>query len=128
MVADSGARAAAASALEASGLAPFAATPAGELAYGQRRQLVLALALPLPVLLAMALGVVSAPPSVKAALIAINAGLVLLRVLLLGALVGSYERAGVTFWLSPLADVLAVVRVLLSTVRRPRTWRGRTYG
>ena len=90
--------------------------------------LVLALALPLPVLLAMALGVVSAPLNLNAALIGINAGLVLLRVLLLRALVGSYERAGVTFWLSPLADVLAVVRVLISTVWRPRTWRGRTYG
>jgi dolichol-phosphate mannosyltransferase len=48
-------------------------------------------------------------------------------VLLLGALAGSYERPGVTFWLSPLADIAAVYRVVLSTLKRPRAWRGRRY-
>jgi dolichol-phosphate mannosyltransferase len=89
--------------------------------------LLLAQALPLPILVATASGAITAPPTVTDALIAINAALVLVRVLLLGALVGSYERPGVAFWLSPLADPLAVFRVLLSTVRRPRSWRGRTY-
>ena len=46
---------------------------------------------------------------------------------LLAALAGSYERPGPAFWLSPFADPLAVFRVLLSTVRRPRAWRGRQY-
>jgi len=60
------------------------------------------------------------------ALFAINAAFVLIRVLMLGALAGSYERPGVAFWLSPLADIAAVFRVLLSTARRPRAWRGRS--
>jgi dolichol-phosphate mannosyltransferase len=89
--------------------------------------LVLALALPLPVLVALAARAVVASPNVTMLLVAVNVALVLLRVVLLAALVGSYERPGPTFWLSPLADPLAVARVLLSTVRRPRTWRGRTY-
>ncbi len=31
------------------------------------------------------------------------------------------------FWLSPLADPLAALRIALSSSRRPKTWRGRTY-
>jgi hypothetical protein len=54
------------------------------------------------------------------ALVAINGAFVLIRVLLLGALAGSYERPGPTFWLSPLADPLASLRVLVSTLRRPQ--------
>ena len=38
-----------------------------------------------------------------------------------------YERRGIAFWLSPLADVVAAARLTLSTVRPIRTWRGRTY-
>ena len=90
--------------------------------------LVLTLGLPIPLLVALAAGVVRGSPNVIDALIAINATFVVIRVLLLGALVGSYERPAFTFWLSPLADPLAVVRVVLSTVRRPRAWRGRSYG
>jgi len=89
--------------------------------------LVLAQALPLPLLLALASGLVRGEPNVTDALIAVNAAFVLIRVLVLGALGGSYERPGVTFWLSPLADVAAVFRVLISTFRRPRGWRGRSY-
>jgi len=89
--------------------------------------LVLAQALPLPLLVAIACGVVRGAPNVVDALFAINAALVLIRVLMLGVLAGSYERPGVAFWLSPLVDIAAVFRVLLSTVRRPRAWRGRSY-
>jgi dolichol-phosphate mannosyltransferase len=89
--------------------------------------LVLSMALPIPLLAVLSAGVIRGEPNVADALIAINAGFLLVRVLLLGALVGSYERPGVTFWLSPLADPLAVYRVLLSTLRRPRAWRGRRY-
>ncbi len=53
--------------------------------------------------------------------------LIAVRVLLQRALAPSYERRGIAFWLSPLADPLAALRVLISTMRRPRTWRGRTY-
>ena len=89
--------------------------------------LVLSLALPLPILLAVAARVLTGPPNGVDALVAINAAFVLIRVLLLGALVRSYDRPGLMFWLSPLADALAVLRVLISAVRRPRTWRGREY-
>ena len=57
----------------------------------------------------------------------LTATFVLMRVGLLAALVGSYEGPGLAFWLSPFADPLAVFRVLLSSVRRPRAWRGRQY-
>lgn len=89
--------------------------------------LVLAQALPIPLLVALAGGLIAGTPNETDTLVGINAALVLIRVLLLGALAGSYERTGLTFWLSPLADPLAVFRVLLSTVRRPRAWRGRQY-
>jgi dolichol-phosphate mannosyltransferase len=89
--------------------------------------LVLAQALPIPMLALLAAGVVHAQPSKVDALVAINAAFLLIRVLLLGALAASYERPGAAFWLSPLADPAAVFRVLLSTVRRPTEWRGRSY-
>lgn len=89
--------------------------------------LVFAQALPIPLLAAVAAGLITGTPNQLDLLIGINAAFVLIRVLLLGALAGSYERPGLTFWLSPFADPLAVFRVLLSTVRRPRRWRGRLY-
>jgi dolichol-phosphate mannosyltransferase len=49
------------------------------------------------------------------------------RVLLQFALAPSYASTGIAFWLSPLADPLAALRILLSTLRRPREWRGRRY-
>ncbi|MDD1438683.1 hypothetical protein MEN24_20675, partial [Dolichospermum sp. ST_sed10] len=32
------------------------------------------------------------------------------------------------FWLSPLADPLAVLRIFLSAFHTPKEWRGRKYG
>lgn len=86
---------------------------------------------PVPVLLTCAAmaaltgmqGVAAAQP-----LIATSAALLLVRVLLQRALAPSYARRGAPFWLSPLADPLAALRILLSTVRRPTEWRGRQYG
>lgn len=49
------------------------------------------------------------------------------RLSLLAPLRRVYERRGLAFWLSPLADVIAAARLTLSTVRPIRTWRGRTY-
>jgi dolichol-phosphate mannosyltransferase len=89
--------------------------------------LVLTMGLPLPLLAAITLRAITTSPNVTDALFAINGVLLLIRVLLLGALANSYERPGLTFWLSPLADPLAVARVLVSTFRRPRAWRGRKY-
>jgi len=58
----------------------------------------------------------------------LDVGLIALRVALLGALRGTYDRRGAPFWLSPLADPLAAVRLSLSALRPPRVWRGRRYG
>ncbi|MEO8623922.1 MAG: glycosyltransferase family 2 protein, partial [bacterium] len=75
---------------------------------------------PVPALIACAF--VSAP-----LLLATSGALLLTRILLQRALAPSYELRGVAFWLSPLADPLAAFRILLSTLRRPTQWRGRTY-
>jgi dolichol-phosphate mannosyltransferase len=89
--------------------------------------LILAMGLPLFMIAGIAAGVIRGSPTVIDTLIAINAAFLLIRVLLLGALAGSYERPGSTFWLSPIADPVAVLRVILSTIRRPQSWRGRRY-
>ena len=47
-----------------------------------------------------------------------------------GTLIGmrrAYVGPGAAYWLSPLADVAAVMRLVLSALSPPRTWRGRTY-
>ncbi|MDB4890360.1 MAG: glycosyl transferase [Gemmatimonadetes bacterium] len=77
---------------------------------------------PAPVLLAMMLlGAGSLP------LLATSAALLAVRVMLQRALAPLYDRRGVAFWLSPLADPLAAIRILMSTLQRPRVWRGRQY-
>ena len=58
---------------------------------------------------------------------ATSAALLAVRVMLQRALAPSYDHRGVAFWLSPLADPLAALRILLSTLRRPQQWRGRRY-
>lgn len=57
----------------------------------------------------------------------VDLALVALRVALLGATRRSYVRRGVPYWLSPLADGPAAVRLVGSVIRPTRTWRGRTY-
>lgn len=58
---------------------------------------------------------------------ALNAGLLLFRWGLVFGIRGSYATCPWTFWLSPLADPLAVVRIILSSLSQPRVWRGRSY-
>ncbi len=90
--------------------------------------------LPLPASLlflgGMGLGLSS--PSVMAAA-GLNAFLLLIRFALLFAIAPSYDRTQASasswlFWLSPLADPLAVLRIFLSAISRPTSWRGRSYG
>jgi dolichol-phosphate mannosyltransferase len=61
----------------------------------------------------------------------LNSALLLMRVALLGAIASSYDfsyaNATWSFWLSPLADPLAVYRIFLSSIRTPTQWRGRSY-
>jgi dolichol-phosphate mannosyltransferase len=84
--------------------------------------------LPLPVLVTLAIAASTAGMSASAQLLMLVNGLLLgVRVLLLWPLSRTYERPGPMFWLSWLADPLAVARIVVSTVRRSRHWRGRSY-
>ncbi|MDV2991816.1 MAG: hypothetical protein N4J56_001470 [Chroococcidiopsis sp. SAG 2025] len=61
----------------------------------------------------------------------LNAFLLAIRFALLFAIAPSYDRSqakgGWLFWLSPLADPLAVLRIFLSAFHTPTQWRGRSY-
>ena len=61
-------------------------------------------------------------------LVLVNLLLMGMRIGVLVAIAPSYERTGLPFYLSMLADPLAFIRVLHSTISRPVAWRGRTYG
>lgn len=64
-------------------------------------------------------------------LLALNLGLLGLRLGLQGAIASAYcfdQAPGRwAFWLSPLTDIAAVFRIGLSSWQRPRQWRGRQY-
>ena len=65
--------------------------------------------------------------------IGLNLFLLFLRLIILFAIAGSYQRppkislASSLFWFSPLADPLAVFRILRSSLKTPTKWRGRIY-
>jgi dolichol-phosphate mannosyltransferase len=65
--------------------------------------------------------------------IALNALLLVIRFGMQAAVAGSYDwtqsvgSRSLFFWLSPLADPLAVTRIVLSAFQRSIQWRGRTY-
>lgn len=66
-------------------------------------------------------------------LMGLNLLLLLLRLVILIAIAASYQRPAKfswsygLFWLSPLADLLAVIRIGLSSLQTPTQWRGRIY-
>lgn len=64
-------------------------------------------------------------------LFGLNAFLVLMRFGLNLAIAPSYDlsqaRMRWLFWLSPIADPLAVLRIFLSSLQTPKQWRGRSY-
>jgi dolichol-phosphate mannosyltransferase len=82
--------------------------------------------LPLPLLI---LSIIFAPLNsfFSLAVLYLNAGLVLIRIALMLAIRSSYTDVGFWFWLSPLADPLAVLRIFISSVNKPKQWRGRIY-
>jgi dolichol-phosphate mannosyltransferase len=85
-------------------------------------------ALPLPLLLLSLLMMARGNASQAwMSLAMVNSVALLIRLLMLFALRGSYAQRGVPFWMSFTADIPAVVRLTMSTVRRPRRWRGREY-
>nr|WP_198139122.1 glycosyltransferase family 2 protein [Crocosphaera chwakensis] len=65
--------------------------------------------------------------------IALNIVLVIIRFSLLFAVFPSYYKdkssfvKSLLFWLSPLADPFAVLRIFLSSLQTPKQWRGRSY-
>ncbi|MBF2016042.1 MAG: glycosyltransferase [Rivularia sp. T60_A2020_040] len=71
----------------------------------------------------------SSPPLL---LLWLNLFLLVIRFLMLFAIAPSYDfsqtKGGWLFWLSPIADPLAVLRIFLSAFSTPRQWRGREYG
>jgi dolichol-phosphate mannosyltransferase len=67
--------------------------------------------------------------------VGLNLFLLAVRFALLWAIAPSYYRdrennsfASWFFWLSPLADPLAVLRIFFSALQKPKQWRGRVYG
>jgi dolichol-phosphate mannosyltransferase len=88
------------------------------------------LPLPLTFLLLPSVLTATASPIVQVAL-GLNLLLVVIRVGLNFAIAPSYDRsqsqAAWMFWLSPIADPLAVLRIFLSSSQQPKSWRGRTY-
>ncbi len=107
-----------------------AATPAQ--VWGDVLLLLLTQALPLPLtILVLNYASVASFPTLKLVL-CLNLLLVTIRFALLLAVYPSYYRpkfsiAALCFWLSPFADPLAVLRIILSSWRVPKQWRGRVY-
>ena len=64
-------------------------------------------------------------------LLGLNVFLLVIRFAMLFAIAPSYDRknaqGGWLFWLSPLADPIAVLRIFLSALHTPKEWRGRKY-
>ena len=89
----------------------------------------------LPLIVVLSYLCVSLPlplsPSPYLLLFALNLFLVVIRFAMLFAIAPSYDRTqangGWLFWLSPLADPVAVLRIFLSAFRTPKEWRGRKY-
>ena len=88
------------------------------------------LPLPLALLLLPSVLTASASPTAQLAF-GLNLLLVVIRVGLNFAIAPSYDRtqsqSAWIFWLSPIADPLAVLRIFLSSSQKPKSWRGRSY-
>ena len=85
-------------------------------------------ALPLPMLLlsGYSLYLGNTYPTIIA-IFSLNAFLILLRYGMLIAIASSYSGSSIFFWLSPFADIPAVLRIFLSSLKKPTQWRGRSY-
>lgn len=100
--------------------------------WGDWLLLLLVQGLPLPLLLLSVWFVATGQTTpIVQALFWLNLLLVLMRVGLNFAIAPSYDFSQAQgkwlFWLSPLADPLAVLRIFLSSSQTPKQWRGRSY-
>jgi dolichol-phosphate mannosyltransferase len=88
--------------------------------------LLLAQALPIPMLLflALAAGRLDAPRGVVMGLVVVNGALLVVRALLAVATAHSFAVRGISYWLAPLADPFIVPRVIWTMLAPPREWRG----
>ena len=86
--------------------------------------LVLAQALPLPLLVGLLMSTRWRPSPIVLVLILLCAVLLGMRLIVLFATSRSFAPRGLAYWLSPLADVGAVARVLQLMFARGREWRG----
>ena len=107
-----------------------AASPAQ--VWGDWLLLLLVQGLPLPLTLLLSILMSNGQTTLAMqSLLALNLLLVLIRIGLNFAIAPSYDlsqaKASWLFWLSPLADPLAVLRIFLSSIQTPKSWRGRTY-
>ena len=85
-------------------------------------------ALPLPMLLlSLFLLNLGSHEPIVIILFSLNAFLLLLRCGMSIAIAPSYSGSSLFFWLSPFADPIAVLRIFLSSLNKPKTWRGRVY-
>lgn len=82
----------------------------------------------LPALIALVLAWPALDPSPWRTTLAVSTAILVgIRWLLLRAIAPSYERRGPSWWLSPVADPVAAYRLVLSSLRRPKQWRSRSY-
>jgi dolichol-phosphate mannosyltransferase len=85
----------------------------------------------LPLFLVLVFGLCGVCTPMVLGALGLNVALVVIRVALCAAIAPSYDLSGARgkwlFWLSPLADPLAVLRIGLSSFQRPKQWRGRVY-
>ena len=89
----------------------------------------------LPLLIVLSYLLLSLPVDVSLSsrflLFGLNLFLLLIRFALLLAIAPAYDlskaKFGWLFWLSPLADPFAVLRIFLSAMKTPTKWRGRIY-
>ncbi len=89
----------------------------------------------LPLLIVLSYLLFSLPVDVSLSsrflLFGLNLFLLLIRFALLLGIAPAYDfsqaKASWLFWLSPLADPLAVLRIFLSAMKTPTKWRGRVY-
>lgn len=82
--------------------------------------------LPIPLLIALSIWQ-PVPSLLLNILFWLNAFLIFIRCLLVFGIRTSYTEVGFWFWLSPLADPFAVMRIWISAFTKPKSWRGRTY-
>lgn len=95
--------------------------------------LLLVQGLPLPLTVLFLGAILAGKTSIPiVATFSLNLLLVMIRFGLNAAIAPSYDLSQAKlrwlFWLSPLADPIAVLRIFLSSTQTPKQWRGRSYG